>query len=290
MPVGQEKQKLYVSDLDGTLLRPDATLSSRSRTILQDLLAKGLLFTVASARSSYTIREVIKGVPLKLPVIEINGAFVSEMDSSRHLIINDLDPALLHELYDRIRKHGLVPIIGTFDGERDRFYFDRPANSGMKKVIESRVNARDPRVSPVEDLRVALRDRVVTFTIIAMETDLKQLREEIARDFAGRLTTHCFRDIYSGFHWFQIQGINASKDRAIQQIIERFDLNGVELVVFGDNENDTPMFRIADRAVAVENATRSLQKAATDIIGSNKKDSVIDYIQQDFKTPSRPGQ
>ena len=41
---------LYVSDLDGTLLSPDGTLSAYSRTHLNQLIEDGLLFSVATAR------------------------------------------------------------------------------------------------------------------------------------------------------------------------------------------------------------------------------------------------
>ncbi len=64
---------LYISDLDGTLLGDDAELSPLTLATLHDLLLDGLLFTVASARSSASIRRVLRGLPLRLPVIEFNG-------------------------------------------------------------------------------------------------------------------------------------------------------------------------------------------------------------------------
>ena len=61
---------VYVSDLDGTLLRSDATLSVFSRDTLTRLLSEGLLFTVASARSVASIRPILAGLKLPLPIIE----------------------------------------------------------------------------------------------------------------------------------------------------------------------------------------------------------------------------
>ena len=119
------RKKIYISDLDGTLLRNDATMSKQSITILNKLLSEGLLFTVASARSVITIREVINGVNLSLPIIELNGAFVSELSSGRHLIINHIAPALLPRLEACIQKYNAVPIIATYDGQRDRLYYNR---------------------------------------------------------------------------------------------------------------------------------------------------------------------
>ncbi|TVR54745.1 MAG: HAD family phosphatase, partial [Puniceicoccaceae bacterium] len=51
-----------MSDLDGTLLRNDATLSGFARTTLHLLVAEGLHFTVASARSVGCIRPMLAGV------------------------------------------------------------------------------------------------------------------------------------------------------------------------------------------------------------------------------------
>ncbi len=62
-------KKIYVSDLDGTFLRDDAVLSPFSRRTLSEMLNAHLLFTVASARSASSIRRVLAGLELNLPVI-----------------------------------------------------------------------------------------------------------------------------------------------------------------------------------------------------------------------------
>ena len=54
---------LYVSDLDGTLLQPDATLSRFARSGLEELLADGALFTVASARSVVSMNAILGALP-----------------------------------------------------------------------------------------------------------------------------------------------------------------------------------------------------------------------------------
>ena len=74
--MGTTNFPLYVSDLDGTLLRNDTSLSQYSKDTLNALLDQGLLFTVASARSIASMRHVLADLPLRLPVVEFNGAFV----------------------------------------------------------------------------------------------------------------------------------------------------------------------------------------------------------------------
>ena len=77
---------LFVSDLDGTLLNHNQTLSDKTRATLNSLIGEGLCFTYATARSLTSAREVTQGLNLKLPVIVYNGACVQEADSGNTVI------------------------------------------------------------------------------------------------------------------------------------------------------------------------------------------------------------
>ena len=49
-----DKKTLYVSDLDGTLLRSDETLSEYTCNVINNLTEKGMVFSYATARSLIT--------------------------------------------------------------------------------------------------------------------------------------------------------------------------------------------------------------------------------------------
>ena len=65
-------ESLFGSDLDGTLLPDDATLSDHSRRELLSLLEEGVKITVASARSVPSMKALLGGIPCRLPVIGSN--------------------------------------------------------------------------------------------------------------------------------------------------------------------------------------------------------------------------
>lgn len=111
---------LYVCDLDGTLLRSDATLSDFAREGLNDLIDAGVCLTVASARGTTGMRALLDGVRLQLPVIELNGAFVSDMHSGRHVASNVLSAEDACAALKVILPTGADPVISTWDGRRDR--------------------------------------------------------------------------------------------------------------------------------------------------------------------------
>jgi len=81
-------KNVFVTDLDGTLLDDSGQLSSDSRKMILDLLNHNIAFTIASARSIDSIRAVIKDLPLKMPVIEFNGSYITDYHTGEKLMVN----------------------------------------------------------------------------------------------------------------------------------------------------------------------------------------------------------
>ena len=91
--------KLYVSDLDGTLLRSDQVTSDYTNQVINTLVDKGMLFSYATARSLITAKKVTMGIQAKIPLIVYNGAFVIDNVTEEILIANYFD--------DTVRAAGL---------------------------------------------------------------------------------------------------------------------------------------------------------------------------------------
>jgi len=67
---------LYVSDLDGTLLRSNEVTSKYTNQVINSLVEEGMIFSYATARSLVTAKKVTEGINAKIPLIVYNGAFV----------------------------------------------------------------------------------------------------------------------------------------------------------------------------------------------------------------------
>src|SRR5262249_9405415 len=252
---------IYISDLDGTLLTSGATLSPFSRNALADLLAEGLPFTVASARSVVSMRMMLDALNLTLPGVEFNGPFLSDLATGRHEIINRIEPEVAEDVYRLVSRFDCVPFISTFDGTEDLVYYRDIINDGMQWYLNDRLEKKDPRWRRVEDLAHSSRDDVVCLTIVSRAEVLSDLEIAIQERHADLVETHHFENQYSpGWYWLTVHDRRATKDQAIRTLVETYSLSGRELVVFGDHINDVKMFRIADRAVAVANATPELKR------------------------------
>ena len=74
---------LFVSDLDGTLMRSDKKLSEKTVRTLNRLIENGVLFTYATARSIQSAMEITGGLKMRLPVITRNGTVLADNESGR---------------------------------------------------------------------------------------------------------------------------------------------------------------------------------------------------------------
>ena len=277
---------LYISDLDGTLLRPDGTLSPASRDGLNRLIADGLHFTVATARSIASIRHLLAGLDLRLPVVNLNGALLSDVSSGRHQYVQAIPPEIAAVVYEQTRAMGPYPFISTCGPRGDALYYSRVENAGMQWLVDDRLDAGDERLQQIEDLRAALCEQVLAFTIIVHQPALLQtLQATLEERYPGRLQMYIFPNGYSqsGDTWLTICHARATKDRAIRKLLTWGNYRVEDLTVFGDGDNDIGMFELAPRAIATANATKRLRNLATDVIGPNSEDGVVRYLSAQMR-------
>lgn len=279
---------LYLSDLDGTLLSERGEVSPRTREGLVRLLEAGALVTLASARSYFSIRKLFGALPFRLPIIEFNGAFITDYESGRHLEVNSLGTELGEEIFDRILRAGQRPFVCSYNGVEDCLHYDELRNAGMVWYEERRRAAHDPRLRRTPDLRATMREDVVSLTVMDNnEAKIRALRDELAEAYGERLQLYFYENEYSkGTFWLTIHHENASKHIAMLTLRDRY-APGAELVALGDNVNDLLMLKHADRAVAVENAVADLHGIADLVIGHHDSDAVIRFLEEDFGSRRR---
>ena len=79
--------ELFVSDLDGTLLNKSSKVSEKSRMIINDLIEKGVQFTVATARTHATVIELLEGLDIRMPITIMNGVGIYDLKQRKYLEI-----------------------------------------------------------------------------------------------------------------------------------------------------------------------------------------------------------
>ena len=141
---------LYVSDLDGTLLRKNETLSSYTIKTINALTSSGMSFSYATARSLNTAKKVTEGLNTHFPLIIYNGAFVKDNITEEILIANYFAEDIYEVLRD-LFAHEIYPIIYSYQNNIEKFsYITAKATSGMQAFLNSRKG--DKRTNIVTDV------------------------------------------------------------------------------------------------------------------------------------------
>lgn len=262
---------LYVSDLDGTLLRSDERTSDYTNQVINRLSENGHLFSYATARSLITAKKVTKGINAKIPLIVYNGAFVIDNQTEEILIANYFDESVLDILDDLFTNH-IYPIVYAYINGVEKFSFIPGKNtSGMEAFLSSRKG--DVRTNIVETTDELKHGNIFYITCIDEPEKLEPLYDKYKDIY------HCVyqTDIYTKDQWLEIMPKEASKSNAIKQLKESLQCD--KLVVFGDGRNDIDMFEFADESYAVMNAHDDLKNKATKIISSNDDDGVAKWLE-----------
>ena len=136
---------LFVTDLDGTLMRNNETLSDYTVQTINALVREGMAFTFATARSIESARKITGRLELRLPVITRNGAVLADNNTGKHMeraIFTDEEVSLLKRLLPELPDCGFV---SCFIGEKMfRMYLGGNHTVGLQTYIDYYAN--DPSI------------------------------------------------------------------------------------------------------------------------------------------------
>ena len=121
------------------------------------------------------MRPILGDLPLRLPVVAMNGAFVSDFRTGRHEIVESIRAAGVAAVLAAAERLALVPFVISFDGESDNLYIPPPANGGMAWYLRDREAARDARLRDGYDARQWLSQQIVALTFIDSRARLEPL-------------------------------------------------------------------------------------------------------------------
>ena len=265
---------LFVTDLDGTLLRSDGTLAKETTAELARMIAAGLKFTYATARSRQTANQVAGALTEALggmPVILHNGTFIVNSADGAILAANWLEP--IDTIRAVLEEYEIEPIVYSRCGERQMFSYLPDRLSVRAKAFHA-TRRGDPRDHPVTEREALWAGDIFYITCIDEREKLLPAYEKL-KDVCGCLFG---QEYYSDSYWLELLAFEATKAHAIGRLR---DMLGCErVVVFGDGHNDISMFEAADEGYAVAGAEDALKAIATAVIGSNDENGVVRWLRE----------
>lgn len=271
-------QRLYVSDLDGTLLDASGRLSPLTHRSLKALLAEGLVFTVASGRSLTSIREALGDLELPHPLISSDGALISTYDDPEPLHSFSLERDSLADLLDWCAAESHRPLLDVWDrglnftaitGEAHPALFLAPGQT----VIDGQKDYRT-----VADPRHLLDHEILSITLFDRAERMPDLAAGLNR-WSGRFKFDWMEHpALPGWALLWVQNPRARKECALEVLQGLTGHSAASTVVFGDERNDLGLFESGAYGVAVANARPEIQARASETIGPHHEDAVIRWL------------
>lgn len=277
------KKRAYITDLDGTLLRSDQTLSPYTMNVVTDALERDLIVTYATARGYISAQSVVSDIPWKYPVILYNGALI--YDGSNQTVVDGywLERDISNEIICVGKKHGITPFYFSLDkDQRERVLHETLRREGEMTFYAGRPH--DPRFLEVKNLNCPPDYRTLALTYIGLHEELEPIRQEVTALHGDVIHAHMMPDYYIRNHYFlEFSHAKANKRDGLQLWSAHMGIDLENTVVFGDHINDVGLFEAGGTRIAVRNAHETIQQLADHIIDSNELDGVAHYIEQQME-------
>lgn len=273
------KKNLYISDLDGTLLDNNAKLSPKAREIIVELLKRGVLFSVATARSIHSVKKILGEMPFQLPIVLSNGGYVSEYEKEKTMATHDICPEAARAIEEWIEEKKIHPIFSCLDAGRPTLLYRQVQSEGMGWYLET-LKKEERKARLFHHIGEIDGFERMAYTFMDRQPIIEEIHSALSELMGDRVRFQKYENEYSkGWYWLSIHGKEATKAQGILKMIAASQVTYDKLIVFGDHLNDKEMFEMADEAYAVENAEEELKALATAVISSNEQNGVPLFIR-----------
>ncbi|MBQ8305049.1 MAG: HAD family phosphatase [Blautia sp.] len=263
-------KKLFLTDLDGTLLNDQNVVSPATRKALEDFTAAGNVFAISTGRAMESVLHVVKELELSYPgmyILSYNGALIYDCDAKKSLFRASIPFDAVQELLDMANERDIH--IQTYT---DR-YIVAPAYNEHLDFYRIRVQTPviiDPDIvselpePPCKMLAVERHDHA----------KLERLRTAIHERYGDRFTT-----IYSNQYLLEIVPAEAGKGNALVRLRDHLGILPQNTMAAGDAENDISMIEAAGLGIAMKNGSDEA-KAAADVVTKedNNHDGLVPFL------------
>lgn len=258
--------RLVATDLDGTLLRSDDTVSERTRAALKDACALGAAHLVVTGRAVPWTKHVLDDLGYDGLAVCGQGSQVYDAGAHRLLTSVTLDRKVAALALEKIEAE-----VGTLSLAASRDGVDGEVIIGPGYRHQ---NGPLP-VAPFHDRAELWTEPLNKLYVQHPELDDDALAKS-ARAAAGDLVGVTM----AGEGIVELLPLGLSKAKGLALAARRLGVRAAETIAFGDMPNDIPMFAWSGHGVAMENAHEELLSVADEVTASHDEDGIAVVLER----------
>ena len=258
---------LICTDLDGTLLRNDKSISAENMAAIEHFKREGGKFTFITGRMYFTANMLYETIKPNAPVGCINGGGIYDYEKGEYLRSITL-PSDVKELVKAVVD--AVPSVGVQMNALEQIYFCRE-NGRMAKF--RKYTGAPNTVGDFMTLDVPIAK-------VVFGDDDEENISKVACVLKNHPRSAEFDYIRSERTLYEILPKGSSKGNLLVQMAEILGIDITKTVAVGDYNNDVSMIKAAGVGIAVANATEEAKAAADLITVSNEEHAIAKIISE----------
>ncbi len=258
---------LFVTDLDGTLLKNDKTISKENIDAIEYFKSEGGIFTFITGRLPIATRRIFDLIRPNAPCGCINGGSIFDYKKNELLWSVDISRSVL-ELVEYVDKN--LPDMGIEVNAHDKIYF-------CKKSVATEKHRMNEKF---QDLSCHYNDVKEPIAKILFAHEDEWMMSRLIDLLKVHPRSKDFEFIRSDVEYYEILPKGINKGRAVLTIADLLGIDPAKTIAAGDNDNDASMLSMAKLGIAVSNASDTAKQAADYITVSNEEHAIAKIIEK----------
>jgi Cof subfamily protein (haloacid dehalogenase superfamily) len=268
--IGAKMKKLIISDIDGTLIRSDHSISGRTTSAINTYMEKGHYFAIATGRMHAAGRIVTQQLDYDGYLISCNGAVVKHLKTGEMIHAVPLKPDDIRTVLKLCRDNDVY--FHLYDNDVIYAVEEKYLAKRYAALIPTLPEAYRFEVRILDERALdAMIDKTPIYKIGLNSEDLPMFEQLKA---TLRSLGH-FETCQSIATSFDVNAKGVNKATGIEALRAYYNVPVEDVIAFGDNENDIDMITYAGVGVAMGNAVDNLKAVADRIALTNDEDGLV---------------
>lgn len=272
--------KAIVMDIDGTLVSSQKKITTKTKEALINAQKNGIKVILASGRPTRGMYGYAKELELEKYegfLVSYNGAVVTDCKTNEILFNQTLSVKDGQDILNHLKKFDVIPML-----YKDEYMYvsnvyknmiDLP--DGPYNIVEYEARGCDFLICEKANLAAFANFPMNKILVAGNPLYLKEKVEEMYAPFTEKVSC-----VFSAPFYLEFTDKGIDKAKALSTVLPPLGIESVDVISFGDGQNDLSIIEYAGMGVAMGNAVEELKNIANHITLSNDEDGIAVALEK----------
>ena len=285
--------KLVAIYLDGTLLNSYGEVSNKNKETIQKAIKKNVEVVLTSGRPIMSVKNLANEIGCNNYMICGNGAITYDIQNDKIIYNRFLEKAKVLQIIKICEENSIFYNVYTKDTILTKnlnynvlFYHQenasKPEDKKTRITIMQNIEEYIQNREDEDYLKITIcdNDKVIFGSIIRKLRTIKDVDVLDVAHMSRKLIKDGTENVSMEYFYTEITNTNVDKWQAIENLIEKLNINKEEVIAIGDNINDAEMVKNAGLGIMMGNSAPYIKEMADIVVSDNDNDGVAEAIEK----------